>query len=104
MSEAFARGTLTYSKVRALTRVAKPENEAALLAFAAPTTTSRVEERCRHMRNVEPASTQECERLHRQRALRVFRDEDRGMLTFSIEPPRARATTARTTCTSSCAL
>ena len=88
MSEVFARGTLSYSKVRALTRVATPQNEAALLAFAVPTTASRVEERCRQMRNVEPASTEESERLHRQRALRVFRDEDRGMLTLTVELPR----------------
>lgn len=91
MSEAFARGTLSYSKVRALTRVATPDNEAALLAFALPATASRVEERCRQLRNVEPASTEESERVHRLRALRVFRDEDRGMLTFTVERGRAQA-------------
>lgn len=41
---------LSYSKVRPLTRVARRENEASLLAFALKTTASRVEERCRELR------------------------------------------------------
>ena len=38
MSDAFARGRLSYSKVRALTRVATTVNEATLLRFALTTT------------------------------------------------------------------
>jgi hypothetical protein len=47
IGRAFAEGTLSYSKVRALTRVAGPHNEDELLAFALTTTAARVEERCR---------------------------------------------------------
>src|SRR5262245_1187128 len=52
MSDALARGVLSYSKARALTRVATRENEESLLRFALSTTTARVEERSRQMRNV----------------------------------------------------
>ncbi len=41
--EAFAAGRLSYSKVRALTRVAEPDTEAALLALAHGATASQVE-------------------------------------------------------------
>ena len=46
----FASGTLSYSKVRAMTRVAGAHNEAELLSFALKTTTARIEERCRELR------------------------------------------------------
>ena len=54
VSREFASGRLSYSKVRALTRVATRENEGALLAYAMKTTAARLEERCRQMRNVQP--------------------------------------------------
>jgi hypothetical protein len=75
------------SKVRALTRVARPENETELIAFALPTTVARVESRCRQLRNVLPESTAEAERRYRQRSLRVFRDAGRGTMTFTLEIP-----------------
>jgi len=46
---AFAAGDLSYSKVRALTRVLGVDNQE-LLSFALKTTTARVEERCRELR------------------------------------------------------
>jgi hypothetical protein len=46
----FSRGELSYSKVRALTRVARSDNEDSLIAFALKTTAARVEERCRESR------------------------------------------------------
>jgi 5-methylcytosine-specific restriction endonuclease McrA len=87
ISEALALGTLSYSKARALTRVATRENEAELLAFALRTDAVRVEERVRQMRNVRPESTAEAARRHAQRALRVFRDVARGTLTITLEVP-----------------
>ena len=45
IAAAFSSGELSYSKVRALTRVARQENEDALFIFALKTTASRVEER-----------------------------------------------------------
>jgi len=87
MSDALARGVLSYSKARALTRVATRENEESLLRFALNTTAARVEERCRQMRNVRPESTDEARRIHEQRTLRVFRDRERGTMTLTVELP-----------------
>jgi hypothetical protein len=87
MSEGLARGMLSYSKARALTRVATPDNEAALLAFARTATTARVEERVCQMRNARRASTAEAASRHAQRSLRVFRDLGRGTMTITVEVP-----------------
>jgi hypothetical protein len=51
-----ARDELSYSKVRALTRVAANHDEDLLLAYALDATASPVEERCRQLRNAEPES------------------------------------------------
>ena len=56
ISAAFADGRLSYSKVRALTRVAALHDEDLLLAYALEATAAQVEERCRQIRNVEPES------------------------------------------------
>jgi hypothetical protein len=49
ISGSFSTGKLSYSKVRALTRVADDRNEQDLLSFALRTTAARVEERCREL-------------------------------------------------------
>lgn len=84
---AFARGELSYSKVRALTRVANRDNEEELLAFALRTTAARVEERCRELRCGLPESTAEAARAHARRNLRLRRDPDRGIATVTVELP-----------------
>src|SRR5262245_40899098 len=56
ISAAFADGSLSYSKVRALTRVAALHDEHLLLAYALDATASQVEERCRQIRNAAPES------------------------------------------------
>ncbi len=53
ISDAFATGLLSYSKVRALTRVATPANEASLLQIAIPATASQVDEYSRRLRYVD---------------------------------------------------
>jgi hypothetical protein len=78
IATAFAKGELSYSKVRALTRVADRSNEDELLAFALHTTASRVEERCRELRCGTVASTDEAMRAHARRALSVRRDPVRA--------------------------
>ena len=83
----FAKGELSYSKVRALTRVADRNNEDELLAFALHTTASRVEERCRELRCGTVASTDEAERAFARRALSVRRDPGRGSVTITVELP-----------------
>jgi hypothetical protein len=73
---AFARGEVSYSKVRALTRVATPQTEARLLGFAQCGTASHVEH-------------QQADQRHRSRSLRVYLDTDgmfviRGRLTPEV--------------------
>src|SRR3954447_89082 len=50
---AFAAGRLSYSKVRALTRIAAADCEAALLEFALSATASQTERFCRQWRRVD---------------------------------------------------
>ena len=106
IATAFATGELSYSKVRALTRVAGHDNEDELLSFALHTTASRVEERCRELRCGTAASTDDAMRAFARRSLSVRRDPARGTMTIMVELPleagelidkaldRARDTTA----------
>jgi hypothetical protein len=87
ISKSFSTGELSYSKARALTRVADVENETDLLAFALKTTTMRVQERCQQIRNVSPHATDHANRNFNSRSLRSWRDEDRGMITIKLEVP-----------------
>jgi hypothetical protein len=87
ISAAFSTGTLSYSKVRALTRVATPMNEESLLDFALSTTAARVEERCQQLRNALPGAVDAANRAHEGRSVRVWRDLGRGTLTLSVELP-----------------
>src|SRR5262249_43115887 len=47
IDDALRRGEMSYSKVRAMTRVATPDNEALLLEYARLTTGSDLEKLCR---------------------------------------------------------
>ncbi len=87
ISAAFSKGTLSYSKVRALTRVATAMNEASLLDFALSTTAARVEERCQQLRNALPGAVEAVNRAYERRSLRVWRDTGCGTLTLSVELP-----------------
>jgi hypothetical protein len=87
ISAAFADGRLSYSKVRALTRVAHTGDEDLLLAYALEATAAQVEERCRQMRNVEPESVEIARRVWERRSLTMFRDRARGCMRITIELP-----------------
>jgi hypothetical protein len=81
LAQALARGELSYSKVRALTRVATPETEERLLAVGRAGTTEHVERIVRGWRRVDRlAEARETKRQHVSRALHVYQDED-GMVT-----------------------
>jgi hypothetical protein len=56
ISAAFGRGELSYSKVRALTRIAGPETEPDLLAMARAGTAAQVEKLVRAYRRADPAA------------------------------------------------
>jgi hypothetical protein len=109
ISSSFSSGELSYSKVRPLTRVARADNEDALLSFALRTTASRVEERCRELRCGTVESVDEANRSHANRSLRILRNAEHGTMTITVELPletgellekaldRARDTTAAQT-------
>jgi hypothetical protein len=86
---AFARGDLSYSKVRALSRVACERNERELLAYALNATAAQVEAYCRRLRNGDAeVSAGDARRLHESRSLfRTFREDGSGSMT--VELPRA---------------
>jgi hypothetical protein len=87
LADALARGELSYSKVRALTRIAAPETEEQLLAIGKAGTACHVEQIVRGWRRVDRlAEAREDDRRHKARALHVYQDEDgsvriRGRLT-----------------------
>jgi hypothetical protein len=87
ISAAFAAGRLSYSKVRALTRVAQLADEKDLLAYALDATAAQVEERCRQLKNVAPESVETARRAWEQRSLTVARNPARGTLLISVEVP-----------------
>src|SRR2546425_5471960 len=80
LAQALARGELSYSKVRALTRVATPETEERLLKIGRAGTAEHVERIVRGWRRVDRiAETRGNIRRHPRRALHVYPDED-GMV------------------------
>jgi hypothetical protein len=87
ISDSFSTGELSYSKVRALTRVAGDHNEQDLLGFALRTTATRVEERCRELRFGMDMSIDVASRAYANRSLRVSRNQQRGMMTVTVELP-----------------
>ena len=80
ISEAFSRGELSYSKVRALARIATPELEDDLLTWALAGTASHVEELVRRYRKGCREEENARGRAQREeRTLRTYFDDD-GML------------------------
>jgi len=67
IAQAFRLGMLSYSKLRALVRVADRSNEDELLTFALKTTAARVEECCRELRCGITDSTVEANNAHARR-------------------------------------
>jgi hypothetical protein len=87
IEEAFKRGDLSYSKVRALTRVVTAINETDLLDYALGASAAQVEGYCRKLRNGSSLSTADAQRAHAGRSLfRSFREDGTGVLT--VELPR----------------
>jgi hypothetical protein len=84
---AFADGRLSYSKVRALTRVVESHDEDSLLEYALRATAAQVEERCRQIRNSRPQSASIAQRAWERRALTLWRDAARGVMRVSVEVP-----------------
>ncbi len=88
IAEALEHGEISYSKVRALTRIATPETEARLLGVARAGTASHVERIVRGWRRVDRlVEARETARQHASRSLQVYQDED-GMVVLRgrLEP------------------
>src|SRR5256886_4632269 len=88
LAQALAHGELSYSKVRALTRVATPETEERLLKVGRAGTAEHVERIVRGWRRVDRiVEARESTRRHRSRTLHVDPDED-GMVVIRgrLEP------------------
>ena len=87
-SEGFAKGKLSYSKVRAMTRAANVFNEATLVDYALNATAHQVEEHCRRLRNADRRqSTPDARRAWRARSLKRTCHPD-GTMSIYIELPR----------------
>jgi len=96
LSAALRRGEISYSKVRALTRIATPANEGDLLGFARAGTAAHVEKLVRGMRYVDRLVAAEHEqRRHAARYLRAYTDEDGMVVVTARLAPEAGAALLR---------
>ena len=87
-SEGFAKGELSYSKVRAMTRAANVFNEAKLVDYALNATAHQVEEHCRRLRNADRRqSTPDVRRAWQARSLKRTCHPD-GTMSIYVELPR----------------
>ena len=85
---AMRSGSLSYSKARALTRIATPDTEQGLLEYAIPATAQQVDDHCRRLRNVQrDLSGEDARRLHNSRQLTRSLHGD-GSMTISVELSR----------------
>ena len=77
ISEAMARGEISFSKVRALTRAATSQNESELLEFARAGSAANLERLVRGWKTLSRSDEQDAERVrHSRRCFSVFPDED----------------------------
>ena len=92
VAAAMARGQLSYSKVRALTRVASPATEARLLAVALSATAAQVERLVRAWRRVDRDAQPDAEQvLLASRTLSMQVDEDGMVVLRGRLPPEVGA-------------
>jgi hypothetical protein len=85
---AFRRGELSFAQVRAMTRIATPDNEATVLMWARHSTASHMEKLARlYRRHGEHAAALA---QHRERSFRWW-EEDNGMVSFRIRLPAEEA-------------
>ena len=92
LAAAMRRGEVSYSKVRALTRIATSANEQDLLSFARAGTAAHVERLVRGMRRVDRIAAGDGEeRRHVTRYLRAYTDEDGMVVVTGRLAPEAGA-------------
>ena len=92
LSEALAKGELGYSKVRALTRIATPENEADLLNIGLHGTAQHVEKFVRlHRRAKRAEETERADAQHENRGLTFWHEDDGTVVLHGRFPPEIGA-------------
>jgi len=85
---AFKKGELSFAQVRAVTRIATPDNEATVLMWARHSTASHMEKLARlYRRHGENAAAMA---QHRERSF-SYREEEDGMVSFRIRLPAEQA-------------
>jgi len=94
LAAAMRRGEISYSKVRALTRIATPANEQDLLDFARAGTAAHVERLVRGKRRVDRIANGD-KRLHAARYLHAYTDEDGMVVVTGRLAPEAGAALMR---------
>jgi hypothetical protein len=88
-AEAFGRGELSYSKVRAITRIVTPGTEAQLLEWAPTTTAAQLERVVAGRRRVDRLQRDES---HEARHLSTYSDDDGSLVgTFRLDPDEGAA-------------
>lgn len=96
LSAALQRGEVSYSKVRALTRVATPITERQLLDVALAGTAAHVERVVRAWRRMDRVvAAQETARRHQHRELHAWVDEDGMLVIRGRLPPEVGAAVQR---------
>jgi hypothetical protein len=91
ISLAFQKGDLSYSKARALSRVATPHTERQLLDFALKANAAHVDRHCFELRNAQQgASTADANRAHESRYLSYSPNGD-GTVSISARLPQEQA-------------
>jgi hypothetical protein len=92
ISDAFATGEISYSKVRAMTRVATPTNESVLVHIARCGTAAHVEKLVRKYHWTLRRDAGKLARLqHAQRDVTYFFDENGGLILNARLPPEVGA-------------
>lgn len=95
VTAAFAQGTISYSKVRAITRVATAATEAQLLEFATYATAAQLD---RIVAGRQQVSRNEADEAHRSRHLTAFTDDDGSLVgSFRLDPEEGAALLAALT-------
>ena len=92
LAQALARGELSYSKVRALTRIATPEIEERLLKVGLAGTADHVERIVRGWRRVDrKVEVEETARRHKHRTVQFYHDDDGMVIIRARLEPQAGA-------------
>jgi len=91
VQEAFSQGRLSYSKVRAITRIVTAENESTLLEWALDGSTSQLERIIRTYRRAKPAEQELAQRQNDERYLSYHHDENNMLVLEGRLPPEVGA-------------